>query len=281
MTEILKLTQPAAYIAVNKNVIKNYDGKLYMADNQEFMIYLVNPTTYSYLAKIKLNGNYISSTGLVLRPGEKTWLDCNWDDNRKFAFRTYTVDDTPETKMAIANNGDVEVEFYKEEVKIPHYKPDPWVVPYYPPYLPTTPWINPCTPPYNPMPPFVGPNIFYCCDANIKMGDVSSETTTASGFIDQDQNKYNPFKDFLKGSSKSKEVETGRIEKGGISDQKFTTVDIDFDSWYTCISKYKIYPLSERKTITTKEIRVYCSCGKRLKKSDKFCSACGKVTTNV
>jgi hypothetical protein len=38
--------------------------------------------------------------GLVLNPGQRYYLDCFIDDNKKFIFNTYDVDDSNETANA-------------------------------------------------------------------------------------------------------------------------------------------------------------------------------------
>ena len=71
-------------------------------------------------------------------------------------------------------------------------------------------------------------------------------------------------------------IETGRVEKGGSSDQSFKTVDKTFN-YFTCASSiWKIQPVSQR-VFEKQDLKVYCSnCGKKRKKdSDKFCSSCG------
>jgi NADH pyrophosphatase NudC (nudix superfamily) len=71
-------------------------------------------------------------------------------------------------------------------------------------------------------------------------------------------------------------IETGRVEKGGKSDQSFKTVDKNFLPNACSTSIWKILPESQ-KIYDNKDLKVYCSnCGKKRKKdSDKFCSSCG------
>lgn len=109
---------PQAYVAINKSRVKMYnkDSKtpvFYLQKGQEFQLELFNPTTNSILAKIFLNGNAISQGGLVLRPGERVFLDRYIDVAKKFLFDTYEVGNTSEIKKAIEDNGDFKVEFYK------------------------------------------------------------------------------------------------------------------------------------------------------------------------
>jgi hypothetical protein len=111
-------TKPGAWVVNSKDrgrkSIKN--GKVYLTDSEEFEIELFNPLTECILADIKLNGQSISKTGLVLKPGQRFYLDCFIDDNKKFIFSTYEVEQTLESLTAINNNGKLEVYFYKESV---------------------------------------------------------------------------------------------------------------------------------------------------------------------
>ena len=110
---------PTANLAVNKSRIKIYnkEGEMptyYLQSGQEFQIELFNPTTDVVLAKIILNGNPISQGGLVLKPGQRVFLERYLDVAKKFLFDTYEVANTNEAKEAIENNGDFKVEFFRE-----------------------------------------------------------------------------------------------------------------------------------------------------------------------
>ncbi len=99
---------PTANLAINKSRLKVYGKKsevptYYLNKGQEFQIELFNPTTNNVLAKISLNGKPIAQGGLVLRPGERAFLDRYIDIARKFKFDTYEVADTNEVKQAITN----------------------------------------------------------------------------------------------------------------------------------------------------------------------------------
>lgn len=92
-------------------------GSVYLNDGEEFQIELHNPLTECVLADIKLNGNSISKAGLVLRPGERFYLDCFIDDKKKFVFSTYEVEDTDEAMESISKNGLLEVFFFRESAR--------------------------------------------------------------------------------------------------------------------------------------------------------------------
>ena len=81
------------------------DSKVYLDNGSEFQIEMFNPLTDSVLAELKINGKLASTSGLILRPGERFFLDCNIDDRKKFIFKTYEVDSTDgAAQQAIANN---------------------------------------------------------------------------------------------------------------------------------------------------------------------------------
>ena len=113
MVQITKnhVSKPNAWIVNStdkgRKSIKN--GKVYLKDSEEFQIELFNPLQECVLADIKLNGNSISETGLVLKPGQRFYLDCFIDDRKKFIFNTYDVDNSLESLSAISKNGGLEV----------------------------------------------------------------------------------------------------------------------------------------------------------------------------
>lgn len=92
------------------------ENKIYLNNGEEFAIELYNPTQNNVVALINLDGKPISSSGLVVRAGERFYLDCFMDDNRKFVFDTYEVENTEESNDAISKNGLLEVYFYNEKI---------------------------------------------------------------------------------------------------------------------------------------------------------------------
>ena len=244
------ITAPAAWI-VNSNdrgrkSIKK--GKVYLQDKEEFQIELYNPLQNCVLADIKLNGNSISKSGLVLNPGQRFYLDCFIDDKKKFIFNTYDVDRTDEVKEAIAKNGLLEVFFYKESV----VNLENWSNRFYWFHsYPRTIWGT----------PYWGGNYYGTGISNI--------TTTAGNFNLTNVSTSNAYysstmpinssytsdvslTSSIGGSTKS--METGRIEKGQKSQQKFESIDMDFDDkYYIASTILQILPES-RKPVETKEI---------------------------
>jgi len=115
---------PTVNLAVNKSRIKLYGSTTinptyYLNKGQEFQIELFNPTTDVVLARISLNGKLISDGGLIVKPGERVFLDRFLDENKKFLFDTYQVDNIEAVKQAIKDNGDLEVAFHREVTTSP------------------------------------------------------------------------------------------------------------------------------------------------------------------
>ena len=252
--------RPEAWIAVSNNRQKIYGNKedlVYLDNGQEFQIELYNPTQTSYLAKIYLNDKLISSSGLVLKPGQRYFLDRHIDEQRKLLFSTYDVENSEETKKAIENNGKVKVEFYSEQ-----YYTNPisissgtstWVT------TPGTWTIQPYT--------YYGGSTLTGSSNNVYFSNSVSGNTL--GFAGSSNSGT------IRASLNS--VETGRVEKGEKSDQNFGNDYGTYSYYCSYKSEYQILPRSV-KPVEVAEIRSYCTgCGTRMKKKTwKFCPNCGE-----
>ena len=236
-------------------------GKVFLEDKEEFEIELFNPLTVSVLADIKLNGQSISKTGLVVKPGQRIYLDCFIDDKKKFVFSTYEIDGGLESLEATQNNGLLEVFFYKEDVitldnwqtkfgriiveKYYPYNPHPW-------YLHTT--HNPYTVWYGTTSPTIGGS---CVTTNLTNGIIGTTTTSnayySSNNVSNTSNSVNLSNLNIAGSNMNS-IETGRVEKGEKSKQKFTEVDMDFEKHYIASTIIQILPES-RKPAEIKQIK--------------------------
>lgn len=235
-------------------------GKVFLKDKESFEIELFNPLQDSVLADIKLNGKSISKSGLVLRPGQRFYLDCFIDDKKKFVFNTYEIDSNDEESVkATEKNGLLEVFFYKEEViTLDNWKSkfDRIIVEKWYPYYPYNPY--PCYP--------TQPTIWYgtCGTGNINLDSSSttlntvttnamySSTTNASYTSGVDLSNLN-----IGGSVNMMNVnsmETGRVEKGEKSSQKFKEIDMDFENHYISSTIIQILPDS-RKPLETKDLK--------------------------
>jgi hypothetical protein len=236
-------------------------NNVYLDDKEEFLIELYNPLQQSVLTEIKLNGQSISKSGLVLNPGQRYYLDCFLDDKKKFVFNTYDVDDSNETLNAIAKNGLLEVFFYKESVVtinnwnrfntivVDRYYPwgSYWGNTYYGSGISTGGYGNK-----------------YGCTTGITLGNSGNATfttTTNTGTLNiaaasamSNSNLVNcAGTSTFTSNTLSKSIETGRVGKGDKSKQKFESVDMDFDSCYIASTIIQLLPNS-RKPVETKEI---------------------------
>lgn len=251
---IMTVNESLAKIAINKNVLREYVAEsfkrvVYMDDNTEFQIQLFNPYTYTIGIKISLNGQDISDSHLVLKPGERVWLDRYFDKNVKFKFSTYTVEDSHEAKKAIANNGTVVIKFFRElkkrEYSNINISRSEWDSPKFP-------WDN---------------GIIYCetpSSHNILYSSSTGDTLRCKSSL-QEVKTYT-----------SSTIETGRIEEGGYSNQEFGTVYTTFESWSFLSEQINILP-SSRKIITKSDtLKRYCvECGRKIKEKFKYCPFCG------
>ena len=259
---------PQSWVAIKRNRQKIYDGKgstpsqIFLKDGQEFEIELYNPTPSRYLVKFKINGKYQSDRGLILNPGQRYFLDRFIDEDRKLAFQTYEVENTKTNQKATEKNGLLEVEFFSE-VEIKFNTPGKLTT--WPNYI----WY------YN-----SGTNPNYNVFNTVSSNHLGSLTTT--GGTTTTTHPANTFycstglESNVKTLSVDNSFETGRVEKGGKSEQEFSSAYGDFNSWAAYTSKVQLIPLSQ-KPVETQEIRSYCTgCGSRMKKTTwKFCPNCG------
>ena len=281
-------------IAIAKSICKeystySYSRVVYLENGQEFQIQLFNPHNFTIGAEIFINDEKLSNV-LVLKPGERVWLERYLDIKKKFKFSTYEVEgNDKDVQEAIKDNGNIEIKFYKEVRKKD-----------FPIYPITT--IN-----YN--------------DYNFKTTEWSPTTvishpndyvedrwsTTISTKNNCSDNKFctthtyysNPCIDNLTTGAQSNLVsvyasstadigsvsascdnemicETGRIEAGSSSNQEFDNVNIDFEYFPFVTEKIKILPISQKPFTANDLHKIYCpECGRKLKSTYKFCPFCG------
>ena len=269
---------PQAWVAIKRNRQKIYNrqGKtqVYLKDGQEFQIELFNPTQTRYLVKFKINGNYQADRGLILNPGQRYFLDRFIDDDKKLEFSTYDVENTKAAKKAIEKNGLLEVEFYAETFLHGN------IISY--PRIYTTPnWSQPIW--------TTNPHQFWGgTSAGIFNNSGGSSTLTLAGStvnnITYTSGTVACGTTYTSSANYSSvvndaSIETGRVEKGEKSEQKFEEGYGTFGSWASYTTTVQIIPLSQ-KPAEAQEIRSYCTgCGSRVKKQTwKFCPNCGTET---
>lgn len=247
------ITMPEVYITVNKSRKKIYNSKtIYLENGNQFEFELFNPTQQVLMAKIKIDGNYISSRGLILNPGVRVFLERHIDSPKRFLFSTYMVDkNNPAVQKAIENNGLIEVEFYPEKTQ---------------PIITYTDNRSPYGVYYD-----KNYNSFTTLDTFVG-GIYLSNTSYLNDTLGFSESNLNTKSKLTKSKSLS---ETGRVEKGDQSNQTFSEVNKEFECYYITKVEYKILPLSE-KMVQPNELIKYCtSCGRKAKKQDRFCASCG------
>ena len=277
-----------AKIAISKNLIKEYkssesDRTVYLNDGTEFQIYLKNPYQTHLGIKIYVNNKSIGNM-LVLRPGQSFWLDRFVNENSKFLFSTYQVENTGEMRHAINNNGKVKIEFFHEREQISF---QPCVFTYT--NNNNNDWLNGYGNTISASGTRLCNDVNTCYYSNsVTTGSASCDSNsyhlTASSALNLDSAastmsrslKKNIDKKATRNTDINLSLETGRVEKGGRSKQEFETCDIDFEYYPFQTENILILPNSRKQIHTEDMRRKYCSkCGKKVSPKDKFCSNCG------
>lgn len=239
--------KPSAHITKGRGRLKSYGDKVYLKNGSNFEIELFNPKSISVLAKIWINGSQISDAGIILKPGQRVYLERFIDISKKFVFETYEVEaNSAEAMAAIANNGKVVVYFHDETtsdngVRIRN------------PYVQNWDYSNSGGVHY----------ANYC-------SNIGSVTSSAPVFSSLTSSQVNS----------STVEETGRIEKGESSGQELVNGSGSFEFFSCAVSEWQILP-EGKKPVEAGEIRTYCTnCGTRQKKATwKFCPNCGTPVT--
>ena len=252
-------------LAINKSLLKEFGNNprtVYMNDGDEFQIQLFNPENYVVGAKIYIDNESMSDSYIVLRPGERIWLDRHIDCARKLKFETYEVSGKSKAvQNAISNNGYVRVDFYKEYKRRLDF------------------YVNPITVTCQDK-PWWEDNQVICngCDsvqsaASINSNDYSYATAQYTCAAASTMTAVDLANVKLKESGK---IETGRVGKGDYSKQCFDTVNKQFESFSFCTETIRILPKSQKPVTSNDLHKMYChECGRKIKNGFKFCPYCG------
>lgn len=263
-----------AKLAIDKSLLKEYftneySRTVYMKDGQEFQIQIFNPYNYTIGVDILINNTSLGNT-FIIRPGQRVWLERYFDSARKFKFSTYFVNgENKEVKEAIRNNGQVSIKFYKErELDNNWWKntnKSSWTYYKYPEW---TSWttsistidtgnINNCytqTPSVSLSASPVDNKAMF----NVVTSEIPNSATTSASTM-----SFN-------------ETETGRIEKGNYSKQRFIDVNVDLENYPFAYETIKILPESQKQVNANDLKKLYChACGHKIKDKFKFCPYCG------
>jgi len=265
----MNLNNPTVNITVNKSRLKRYTSinempTYFLRNQSEFQIEIFNPTDNVVMAKIKLNDKSISQGGLVIKPGERVFLERYLNNPTKFLFETYEVENSNEVISAIKNNGGIKVEFYEELIYtnlLPNYQDLRF-------------------------------NLFDASSNNTAgnyntLGSTTNAVTTTTPYATTTSNSSifstNSFTDnqslnrAINVGTSSMAIETGRVQSGGFSEQKMVKVNKNFSYVPFYSVEYKLLPISQKiNTVKDLNVKVYCkNCGKKAGKTDRFCGSCG------
>ena len=289
------INEQLAKIAVNKSLLKEYSNSsneriVYMNDGTEFQIQIFNPYSYTIGVSFSFNeqnGSYSSWNEqlLVVKPGQRVWLERYLNDEAKLLFSTYEVGNSKAVKEAIKANGKLTIKFYKEKEQVK--------------YQPVTVWYNNnnytnyCdtvqTFDFAPksycrqvdaalsLDSCVGAAAKLSCDASTSAATSTFYTSSVTSTISNDElSNLRSLSKNISAKPHSKSIETGRIDKGSHSSQKFNTINIDFEYYPFSTEVIQILPTSQ-KPITSQDLqKVYCSnCGRKLNTKYKYCPYCG------
>ena len=265
-------------IAVNKSLLKEYQTSygrtVYLDKDSEFQIKLFNPTTETIAAEIFVNEKSLGEK-IIIRPGQLIWLERYLDEAKKFRFDTYKVEaNVEEVKQAIRNNGDIKVKFYKEKQPYNNWIGKLTNFTYYPKVE-----IN------------SAPNLNekdIRCSTNCLTGTLlTSNIATMDSYSCNYSTTYNidgtidtaviSYSTTPKSKGITQQTETGRVEKGGYSNQRFTTIDLDIESWPFATEEIKLLPKFQKPVYKEDLEKLYCpQCGRKVKTKFKYCPFCGE-----
>lgn len=283
------VTKDYAKLAINKSLLKEYNNSgervVYLEDGNEFQIQLFNPLCVTIGVDISINGKDLSNR-LIIKPGERIWLERYFDSPNKFLFSTYTVNgNNSEVKEAIKNNGIVTIKFYKEKERHPiQIVSNPiWVYNdnYTYTYPQTYDYTVTCGESRALNADITAVNASSVNFCNSELSNISTSISSAANSASYsastctlDLDTVNTALNYNKG--REKKIETGRIEKGSHSNQSFDYVNIDFEYWSFRTETIHILPKSQKQYSSSDLEKKYCSeCGRKIKDKFKYCPFCG------
>ena len=244
-------------IAIAKSICKEYSTSsyprvVYLDNGQEFQIQLFNPHKFTIGAEIFINDDKLSNR-IVLKPGERIWLERYLDINKKFKFSTYEVEaNDADVQEAIKDNGTIEVRFYKETKgewtnTVINLTRNTW-------------WNNTAYPPII--------DVFYNTTSSASTENYYDNSLITSNYCTNCATSTSIPDNLV--------CETGMVEAGSVSNQKFDEVDMDFEYFPFVTEKIKLLPISQKPYTVNDLHKIYCTeCGRKLKTNYKFCPYCG------
>lgn len=269
-----------AKIAINKSILKEYSNQnddriVYLEDGSEFQVQLFNP--YDYVIGVSVNLNVdiynISHDNLiVLKPGQRVWLERYVDKPKKFAFSTYEVGTSQEVKNAISKNGNVVIAFFKEKEKDENINISKNWYAYSNDDLNRKISID--------IPKTI--DTYYTTSATATNGVDNARFLSTCLGNNCTSASISTYASTIEASSvrsaapTRQHIETGRVEAGSHSDQSFTYTDYVFESWPFKKEVIKLLPKSRKPTYAEDLVKRYCTgCGHKINPKFKYCPYCG------
>lgn len=257
-----------AKIAVSKSLLKEYkectqhgssSRVVYMDNGTEFQIQLFNPKTTEIACRVYINDEAMSND-IVLRPGERLWLERFIDRPQKFLFETYTVDGSDSSvQRAIRDNGTIRVRFFDRRTR---QKQDGLILDNRNNFNYRTTY-----PAFDSRTTKTGTWEITCSEASTSAFSTLGIQGASFATGDKGVSCY---------SVQIPEQETGRVTEGSYSQQTFDTIDMKFESWSYSEEIIKILPTSQKPVHKEDLQKRYCpECGRRVVEKYKFCPFCG------
>ena len=286
----MSTNQNLAKLAISKSLLKEYSNSeysriVYMKNNSEFQIQIFNPYTYTIGINITIDNKSLGQT-LVLKPGERIWLERYLNEAKKFLFSTYEVNgENKQVQEAIAKNGEIKLEFFKEREQQVYIK-TPITYTYFDHWNPNQILYSKSFEPTTYCDKAIGDRSLGLCGTNAATFSIETSAATSASYsadtasLNGLKKNATPINASVK---KSRSIETGRVERGSYSNQKFQTVNIDFEYWPCRTEIIKILPESQKPIFKNDLVKKYCpNCGIKIKDRFKFCPNCGfKLEGNI
>lgn len=286
-------------LAVNKSILKEYQTSksnrtVYLKNGTEFQLQLFNPLTFTICADIYINDEKIPNS-LVIKPGQRVWLERYLDRAKKFLYETYEVENgNAAVEAAIKNNGLIKVKFYKEDINKNTYNGQ--LTTSISSNIDTFRWsdFNDCQV-YNSsvtnkdlndsFTTYTSNATTYTSNATARSFSQPTVSTVLYNSLDMitepllsatcDCSVQNTAATTVNYDVRDTK-ETGRIQEGSKSNQLLYDCDMEFSNWSFKTEIIQILPESEKPYTVSDLQKQYCTeCGRKLNPKHKFCPYCG------
>lgn len=286
-------------LAVNKSILKEYqtaksNRTVYLKNGTEFQLQLFNTLTFTICADIYINDEKIPNS-LVIKPGQRVWLERYLDRAKKFLYETYEVENgNAAVEAAIKNNGLIKVKFYREDINKNTYNGR--LTTSISSNIDTFRWsdFNDCQV-YNSsitdakindsFTTYTSNATTYTSNATARSFSQPTVSTVLYNCTDMitepllsatcDCSVQNTAATTVNYDVRDTK-ETGRIQEGSKSNQLLHDCDMEFSNWSFKTEIIQILPESEKPYTVSDLQKQYCAeCGRKLNPKHKFCPYCG------